>query len=108
MYQEAREYAKTQEDIAREQVMAMDVKELRDAYISMAGMVAYYTKIERDMTKPRLHLDAIQELLKQIKAEQILRQAELAEEQGVGITGTARVPAKPLIDLLSRLQQITS
>jgi hypothetical protein len=107
VYDNAREYAAQAEQQALDQVAGMDLETLRREYVSMAGMVAYYTKIEREMTKPRLHLEAIKELLVKIKAEELIRQANEAEEQGVSL-GIARVPAKPLIELVDRLQQITS
>lgn len=108
LFETAREYARTEEALARETAIGMDVHELRKAYISSVGLVAYYTKLEREMTKPRLHLEQIQKLMLQLNAEEILRQADVAQEQGQKIAGTARVPAKPLIELMSVLRLIIS
>ena len=108
MYDAAAEYGAEAEHQAQAQVEGMDIDTLRREYVSMMGMVAYYTKIERVMAKPRLHMDAIKKLLVKIKADEILEQAALAEEQGMPVSGTARVPAKPLIELLSQLKQMTT
>ena len=108
MYDAASAYAAEAERQAQAQVGDMDIETLRREYVSMTGMVAYYTKIERVMTKPRLHMDAIKKCLVKLKADQILDQAALAEEQGVPVSVTARVPAKPLIELLSQLKQMTT
>ncbi len=108
LYAAAMNYAAEAELQAQAQVGGMDIETLRRDYVSMMGMVAYYTKIERVMTKPRLHMDAIKSLLVKMKADELLDQAALAEEQGMPISGTARVPAKPLIELLSQLKQMTT
>lgn len=108
VYDAAAQYATEAEQQAKAQVGGMDIEALRREYVSMTGMVAYYTKIERVMTKPRLHMDAIKKCLVKLKADQILEQAALAEEQGMPISVTARVPAKPLIELLSQLKQMTT
>lgn len=108
MYDAASAYAAEAERQAQAQVGDMDIETLRREYVSMTGMVAYYTKIERVMTKPRLHMDAIKKLLVKMKADEILEQAALAEEQGMPVSVTARVPAKPLIELLSQLKQMTT
>lgn len=107
-YDAATQYAAEAERQAQAQVESIDLETLRREYVSMMGMVAYYTKIERVMTKPRLHMDAIKKLLVRMKADEILEQAALAEDQGMPVSVTARVPAKPLIELLSQLKQMTT
>lgn len=108
VYEVARAYAAEAERQAKEQVWGLKVETLQAEYVSLTAMVAYYTKIEREMARPRFHMDAIRKLLVQIKAEEILQQAELADEQGVEISGDARVPAKPFLALLERLQEIAN
>lgn len=108
VYDAATQYAAEAERQAQAQVESIDLETLRREYVSMMGMVAYYTKIERVMTKPRLHMDAIKKLLVRMKADEILEQAALAEDQGSPISVTARVPAKPLVELLSQLKQMTT
>lgn len=108
VYDAATQYASEAERQAQAQVGGIDIDTLRREYVSMMGMVAYYTKIERVMTKPRLHMDAIKKLLVKMRADEILEQAALAEEQGMPVSVTARVPAKPLIELLSQLKQMTT
>lgn len=108
LYDAATAYAAEAERQAQAQVGGLDIETLRREYVSMMGMVAYYTKIERVMTKPRLHMDEIKKLLVKMKADEMLEQAALAEEQGMPISVTARVPAKPLIELLSQLKQMTT
>jgi hypothetical protein len=106
LFEQAREYAAEEEAKARLAVESMTEDQLRRECVSLMGMVAYYTKVEREMTKPRLHLEQIQKLLVKIKADDLLRQAADAEEQGVSL-GIARVPAKPLVELLNVLREIT-
>lgn len=106
-YEDAREYAREAEQQAQAQVDSIDVETLRKEYVSLTGMVAYYTKIEREMAQPRMHMDAIRGLLKQLKADELIRQAESAVEMGAEISGVARVPAKPLIELLERLTMLS-
>ena len=108
VYDAATQYASEAERQAQAQVGGIDIDTLRREYVSMMGMVAYYTKIERVMTKPRLHMDAIKKLLVKMRADEILEQAALAEEQGMPVSVTARVPAKPLVELLSQLKQMTT
>lgn len=108
IYDSARLYAHEAEEQAKAQVNDMTLETLRKEYIGLTGLVAYYTKVEREMTKPRLHLDAIKALLVKLKAEEVLQQYETAEQDGIPVGNYARVPTKPLIDLLSRLQQMTS
>ena len=105
IYAEAREYAEGERKLAQEGVMQVDIKDLRREYIDLMAMVAYYTRIEQAMSAtPRLHFDALSKDLKDIKADELLAQADIAAEQGVPIAGTARVPVKPLLDILSRLK----
>ena len=108
LYVAATNYAAEAELQAQAQVGGIDIETLRREYVSMMGMVAYYTKIERVMAKPRLHMDAIKKLLVKMKADEMLEQAALAEEQGMPISATARVPAKPLLELLWQLKQMTT
>lgn len=108
VYDAATQYASEAERQAQAQVGGIDIDTLRREYVSMMGMVAYYTKIERVMTKPRLHMDAIKKILVKMRADEILEQAALAEEQGMPVSVTARVPAKPLVELLSQLKQMTT
>lgn len=108
VHETARQYAAEAEQQAQAQAMEMDIETLRREYVAMSSMVAYYTKIEREMTKPRLHLDAIKKLLVKLKADEILNQAEVAEEQGMPVSVMARVPAKPLIQLLDVLKTLTT
>lgn len=107
MYQAANEYAAEAEAQAKERVGEMSLEELRAEYVALTAMAAYYTKMEVVMAQPRFHMEAIKELLIDLKAPELLRQAEIAQEQGVEISGAARVPAKPLLSLLARLQELT-
>ncbi len=106
VYDAATQYASEAERQAQAQVEGIDIDTLRREYVSMMGMVAYYTKVEREMTKPRWHMELISKLLVKLRAEDVLRQAADAEEQGVAL-GIARVPAKPLVELLNVLREIT-
>jgi hypothetical protein len=53
-------------------------------------------------------MDVIKKLLVKIQADKLLGQAEIAEDMGISISETVRVPAKPLIELLSQLKQMTT
>lgn len=109
IYAEAREYAEGERKLAQEGVMQVDIKDLRREYIDLMAMVAYYTRIEQAMSAtPRLHFDALKKAMKDIKADELLHQADLAAEEGTPIAGTARVQAKPLLEILSRLKAILS
>lgn len=108
MYQAAREYAAEAEAEAKKHVGEMSLEELRTEYVALTAMAAYYTKMEVVMAQPRFHTEAIKELLIDMKAQEILHQAEIAQEQGVKISGTARVPTQPLLALLARLQQLVN
>lgn len=108
LYEEAREYAAEAEQQAQAQVASIDIETLRREYVALTGMVAYYTKMERDIMKSRFQMDAIKRLLVEIKADRLVQQYEEAVEMGVEVTGNARVPAKPLIELLERVRSITA
>ncbi len=107
LYDEARAYAAEAEQQAQAQAELMTLETLRREYVALTGMVAYYTKMEREMAKPRLHMDAMRDLLVKLKADELIRQYEEAVEMGAEVTGNARVPAKPLIELLERVRLIT-
>lgn len=109
IYAEAREYAEGERKLAQEGVMQMDIHALRREYIDLMAMVAYYTRIEQALSAtPRLHFDALKKAMKDIMADEMLHQADLAAEDGTPIAGTARVPAKPLLEILSRLKAMLS
>lgn len=105
IYEEARDYASAEQDKARAQIDQLSTDELKAAYLDMIAMTAYYTKLERTMSAtPRLHFDAIKRCMTDIDAEEILRQADMAEEEGTQISGTARVKARALIELLRQVR----
>jgi hypothetical protein len=109
IYADAREYAEGERRVAQEGVMQLDIPALRREYIDLMAMVAYYTRIEQAMSAtPRLHFDALRKAMTDIKADEMLRQADVAAEDGMPIAGTARVPAKPLLEILSRLKAMLS
>lgn len=109
IYAEAREYAEGERRVAQEGVMQLDIQALRREYIDLMAMVAYYTRLEQAMSAtPRLHFDALKKAMKDIKADEMLHQADVAAEDGMPIAGTARVPAKPLLEILSRLKAMLS
>lgn len=104
IYEEAREYAEGERQIAIAEVEKLDIERLKKEYVDLISMVAYYTKIEQTMSaKPRYHFDGLRAALKDIDAEEILRQAELAEDDGIPVGQYARVKAKPLLNLLRRV-----
>lgn len=109
IYAAARQYATEEQHEAKKWVMEMDVDALRKELIDSIGMVAYYTKIERALSAtPRLHYDALRTAYKDLEGDKLLEQAERAAEEGVEISGTCHVKAKPLVDLLFRLRAILS
>lgn len=108
IYDVANAYAAEAETQAKETVDSMSLEQLRAEYVALTAMNAYYTKMEVVRAQPRFHRDAIKEALVDIKADELLRQAEVAHEQGVEISGSARVPAKPLLSLLSILRQMVN
>jgi hypothetical protein len=109
IYDEARQYATEAQHEARQYVNDLDIDTLRKELIDSIGMVAYYTKIERQLSAtPRLHYDGLRSAYKQLDADNLLAQAEKAAEEGVELSGTCRVKAKPLVDLLFRLRAILS
>jgi hypothetical protein len=109
IYEDARQYATEAQHEARQYVNDLDIDTLRKELIDSIGMVAYYTKIERQLSAtPRLHYDGLRSAYKQLEADNLLAQAEKAAEEGVELSGTCRVKAKPLVDLLFRLRAILS
>lgn len=108
VYEEAREYAAHAEGKAAHEAVNMTHETLQAEYVSLSGMVAYYTKLERVGIQPQLHSKTINKLLQQVGADTLIAQAQVAEEQGVEIAGTARVPAKALIDLLIFVKSIAT
>lgn len=107
-YEEARAYAAEAERQAQAQAELLTLETLRREYVALTGMVAYYTKMEREMARPRYQMDAIKRLLVELKADRLVQQYEEAVEMGVEVSGNARVPAKPLIELLERVRAITA
>ena len=109
VYDDARQYAAEAQHEARQYVNDLDIDTLRKELIDNIGMVAYYTKIERALSAtPRLHYDGLRSAYKALEADNLLAQVEKAAEEGVEISGTCRVKAKPLVDLLFRLRAILS
>lgn len=109
VYAAARQYATEAQHEAKQYVNEMDIDALRKELIDNIGMVAYYTKIERALSAtPRMHYDALRTAYKGLDGDKLLAQAEQAAEEGVEISGTCHVPAKPLVDLLFRLRAILS
>lgn len=109
VYDDARQYAAEAQYEARQYVNDLDIDTLRKELIDNIGMVAYYTKIERALSAtPRLHYDGLRSAYKALEADNLLAQVEKAAEEGVEISGTCRVKAKPLVDLLFRLRAILS
>ena len=109
VYDEARQYATEAQHEARQYVNDLDIDTLRKELIDSIGMVAYYTKIERALSAtPRMHYDGLRSAYKALDADNLLAQAERAAEEGVELSGTCRVKAKPLVDLLFRLRAILS
>lgn len=106
-YSEARVYSQEEAAIARQEVTKMSAEELQDAYVDMVGMVAYYTRLEGHLSaKPRMHFDALRLAMRELEADKIIEQAAQAAEQGMEISGTCRVKAKPLLSLLQRVNAI--
>lgn len=104
IYSEARQYAEQERQLAIEEAEKLDIQQLRKEYVDLMAMVAYYTKLERSLSAtPRLQFDALRKALNDIDADEILHQAALAEEDGVPLGQYARVKAKPLITLLTRV-----
>lgn len=104
IYSEARQYAEQERQSAMEESKKLDIEQLRKEYVDLMAMVAYYTKLERSLSAtPRLQFDALRQALKDIDAEDILHQAALAEEDGIPLGQYARVKARPLITLLTRV-----
>jgi hypothetical protein len=107
LYDEAQIHANEEAINAKRHVDEMDIELLKKEYVELIGLVAYYTKLEATMSAmPRLHYDAIKQAMKELGAEKLVQQAEIAAEQGVEISGLARVPAKPLLNLLIRVNSI--
>lgn len=85
----------------------MQPEELRTAYAEAIALVEYYSTMERRTSaNPRLHFDAIRRCLKEMKAENILRQADDAEDQGIELSRNCMVPTRPLLDLIRRLMTL--
>lgn len=104
IYSEARQYAEQERQSAMEESKKLDIEQLRKEYVDLMAMVAYYTKLERSLSAtPRLQFDALRKALNDIDADEILHQAALAEEDGVPLGQYARVKARPLITLLTRV-----
>lgn len=109
IYEDARQYATEAQHEARQYINELDIDTLRKELIDSIGMVAYYTKIERQLSAtPRLHYDGLRSAYKALDADNLLAQAEHAVEEGVELSGTCRVKTKPLVDLLFRLRAILS
>jgi|LauGreDrversion4_2_1035121.scaffolds.fasta_scaffold1973145_2 hypothetical protein len=107
IYSRAREYAEGERQAALEDVKTMDEDRLKKEYVDLISLVAYYTKLEQAiLATPRSHFDGLRAALKEIDADEILRQASIAEEEGMPIAGMARVKAKPLITLLGRIKAL--
>jgi hypothetical protein len=63
-YDKARIEGKLAEDEAKKIVTRMNVEQIRNEWISLMGMVAYYSKLERLLySNPRLHFDKAREIL---------------------------------------------
>lgn len=107
MYEDARQYGAAEEEIARQYVDGMNIDDLRKEFVQLSGMVAYYTKLERVLSSnPRTHYDVIRECMRELDADVLMQQAEIAAQTGVEISGLARVKAKPLLKLLHRINAI--
>lgn len=105
VYQMAREYAEGERQSAIEESKKLDIEQLRKEYVDLMGMVAYYTKLEQlSSATPRSHFDGIRKALKEIGADQIIRQARMADEEGIPLGQWARVRTMPLLNLLTRCQ----
>ena len=67
-YERARDFGKEAETDAKKTVTRMSVDELRSEWVSLIGMLGYYTKLEALVQQnPRQYFDKIRELLKNIQ-----------------------------------------
>jgi hypothetical protein len=107
MYEEARRYGASEEDTARQYVNGMSIEDLRKEFVQLTGMVAYYSKLERVLSaNPRTHYDVIRECMRELDADTLMQQAEIAAQSGMELSGLARVKTKPLLKLLHRVNAI--
>lgn len=67
-YDSAREAGMDAEGEARQVVERMSVEQLREEWVSLMAMLAYYSKLERSLyTNPRLYFDRAHELLDKLR-----------------------------------------
>tara|TARA_R110000772_G_scaffold58_4_gene401 strand:- start:484 stop:840 length:357 start_codon:yes stop_codon:yes gene_type:complete len=109
-YEEARQKGEVANVNAMEEAASIeDIKLLRALYADAIALNAYYVFLEsRLSTMPRLSFDAIRDALREIKAEELMYNANLAKESGFDLNTTVAVKTKPLLTLLSRCHSMVN
>lgn len=109
-YEEARQKGEVAHVNAMEETADIgDVKLLRALYADAMALNAYYVFLEsRLSTMPRLSFDSIRDALREIKAEELMYNANLAKESGFSLNEVVSVKTKPLLTILARCHSMVN
>jgi hypothetical protein len=100
LYSRAREAGADAENIAKVTVKTLTREQLEAEYISLCGMVAYYSKLERDqIANPLRHFEKIRESFREANAEDLLQEEDLEQLARKFIRSR-----EAILDLLSHTQ----
>jgi len=106
-YAKAREHGDSIWGVALEEAKDTDKEQLEKWYADAVALNAYYSRVEAKLSVlPRLSYDAIREALRDIRASELLSQAEAVEDQGGQLSNHVTVKTRPLLTLLTRCVQL--